>query len=229
LNGSEQVMSCVGSVYLPQTRIAAITMSNRHLFIALAAVMGMLSCRREEKPNVQKAPPPAAVPAAPAGITMEAFAKAALDGDLATVKQALAQPDAANYADPDGRTALMLAAFNGHTGVVALLLDSGAKIDTRDQIQRTALMYACSGANDDTVALLVKRGAGVNLADNEQRWTPLMFAAAEGHIGVARILLDAGADPAAADIDGEDSIMFARSKNFTELADLIAKAKARVR
>jgi len=189
----------------------------------------MISCRREEKQNTSIPPATAPAPPATAPVASEAFSKAALEGDLATVKQALAQPDAANLADPDGRTALMLASFNGHTEIAALLLDSGAKIDTRDQTGRTPLMYACSGPNDATVALLLKRGAGVDLADSEEHWTPLMFAAAEGHLGVVRLLLAAGANPGAADIDGEDSIMFARSRGFTELADLIAQAKERAR
>jgi ankyrin repeat protein len=157
----------------------------------------------------------------------EAFFQAALEGDLASLKKALADPTAARAVSPDGRTALMLAAFNNHTAAATLLLDSGALIDARDQTGRTALMYACSGPSDATVAMLLKRGAGVNLTDSEEHWTPLMFAAAEGHGGVARILLAAGADPLAADIDGEDSELFARNRGFTELAGVIAAAKAR--
>jgi uncharacterized protein len=208
-------------------------MTATHILIAGFAALAMISCNRGKPTHAgtttPAAPTPVATSPAPAPVAMEAFTKAALDGDLAIVKQALAAPAAANYADPDGRTALMLAAFNGHSGIVAALLDAGAKIDTRDQTGRTALMYACSGSNDATVALLVKRRAGVNLADSEEHWTPLMFAAAEGQTEVARRLLAAGADPTAADIDGEDSALFARSKGFAELADLIAKAKERAK
>ena len=204
-------------------------MSVSRYLIALALVSGVLSCRRQENSNTGTPPVPAPVvaPTAPAPVPMESFFKAALDGDLATVKQALAVPGVANQADPDGRTALMLAAFNGHTEIAALLLDAGARIDTRDQTGRTALMYAASGENEVTVALLIKRRAGVNLADSEEHWTPLMFAAAEGQADVVRRLLDAGADPTAADIDGEDSVLFARSRGYPAVADLIAQAKAR--
>ena len=206
-------------------------MSVQLLIIAVVAVMATLSCRREARHDASKAP---AVtidkgPSAAAPVTMEVFTTASLNGDITTVKMALATPAVANYADPEGRTALMLAAFNGHAETAALLLDAGAKIDTRDQTGRTALMYACSGDNDATVALLLKRGAGVNIADSEEHWTALMFAAAEGHGTEVRRLLDAGADPMAADIDGDDSVKFARDRGFNELADFIAHAKERAK
>jgi ankyrin repeat protein len=207
-------------------------------FIVLAALFAVVSCNREGGGPSKKADGPEAVPTveakpalvtapAAAPVSMEKFLKSALDGDLATVKQALTQPGAAAYADENGRTALMLAAFNGHTEIAELLLESGAKIDVRDGIKRTALMYAASGPNVVTVAMLVKRGAGVNLTDGEQNWTPLMFAAAEGHTEVARILLGAGADPNAIDSDGDTSLMFAQGKGFKEIADMITEAKAR--
>ena len=210
-------------------------MSASRTLIAFCAFLGMISCRREAPPETRPASTSTSTSASGADastlapVSMEAFSKAALDGDPATVQQALAIPGAANYADPDGRTALMLAAFNDHVGIVAMLIDAGAKIDTRDHTGRTALMYASSGPNDATVALLVKRGAGVNLADSEEHWTPLMFAAAEGHGDVAKRLLAAGADPSAADIDGEDSVLFARNKGFTEVADMIAQALERAK
>ncbi|MCX6873881.1 MAG: ankyrin repeat domain-containing protein [Verrucomicrobia bacterium] len=202
--------------------------------MVLAAILGMLACRREPKPPAAAvpavaAPAAAAVPVPSGPVSGEAFFTAALDGDLAALQQSLAEPDAANRSNPDGRTALMFAAFNGHTEVAVRLLDAGARIDTRDPTGRTALMYACSGPHDVTVAMLLKRGADVNLADSEEHWTPLMFAAAEGHAGVARILLASGANPAAADVDGEDSESFARNRGSAELAELIAQAKARAR
>jgi ankyrin repeat protein len=52
-----------------------------------------------------------------------------------------------------------------------------------------------------------------------------MFAASEGQTGVARILLAAGADASATDIDGEDALMFARSRGHAETARMIAEAR----
>ncbi len=210
-----------------------------HIIPTSAAILtlALASCRSGDQtteedtqtstPTTATAPEPATTPEpAPEPVDNEDFFSAALEGDLDTVKQALANPKAATHADPDGRTALMLAAFNGHDNVLEALIAAGATVDALDNTKRSALMYACTGPTPKTVELLIKHGANVNLADGEEHWTPIMFAAAEGHLENVRILLNAGADPTAADIDGEDSILFASSKGFQDVADLITKAKA---
>jgi ankyrin repeat protein len=40
------------------------------------------------------------------------------------------------------------------------------------------------------------------VVDSEEHFTPIMFAAAEGHIDVVRILLEYNADPSLEDTDG---------------------------
>ena len=42
-------------------------------------------------------------------------------------------------------------------------------------------------------------------------------------------MLDAGADPLAADVDGEDAELFARHKGHPETADLIRAAKEKAK
>ena len=144
---------------------------------------------------------------------------------MGVIRDALSRGTKAGQAGPDGRTALMLASFNGHTASARLLLEAGAPVDARDQIQRTALMYGCTGANLELVGLLIENKAEVNLVDGEESWTPLMFAAAEGQSGVVSLLLAAGADPHAKDVDGEDAALFARSKGHLETATIIETAK----
>ncbi len=47
--------------------------------------------------------------------------------------------------DKEGRSALMLAAFNGNTDMVKELLEAGPLINAKDKVGSTALMYAVSG------------------------------------------------------------------------------------
>ena len=84
------------------------------------------------------------------------------------------------------------------TEVVALLLDSGAKVDVRDKkFGNTALYMAAWKENVEVATLLIEKGANVNAV----RWsrtgrntTPLMTAAFRGDKDVAALLIENGAD-----------------------------------
>jgi ankyrin repeat protein len=54
----------------------------------------------------------------------------------------------------NGSTALMLAAYNGHTGVCHLLIEKGAKLDAEDIGGKTAVMHAEYNGNIGTAAFL---------------------------------------------------------------------------
>ncbi len=143
------------------------------------------------------------------------------DGNLEGVAAAVASGLAAGAADREGRTALMLAAFNGHSDSVSFLLDKGAEIDHADSIGRTALLYAASGPFPETVKLLIARGADVKTRDKQEGWTALMFASGEGHAETVKILLEAGADKMLKDVDGDFAIDHARSKNHAAVVKLL--------
>ena len=67
--------------------------------------------------------------------------------------------------------------------------------NTLDGDHRSPLMHAvlASDADPVTVSLLIDRGADVNAADGGQHWTPLHFAARDGHDDIVQVLLNAGA------------------------------------
>ena len=73
---------------------------------------------------------------------------------------------ATNYADVNardrwyGRTALMIAASEGHVDVVQLLIEAGAAVDLLDEEGSSALMLARSYGHLDVAATLVAAGAG---------------------------------------------------------------------
>lgn len=164
--------------------------------------------------------------AKPAMVSDQQLRDAALAGDGPAVAAAVDSGVDVNSPDENGRTALMLAAYDGHTEIVKLLLKHKAQVNRRDSMDRTALIYCASGKNPDSVKTLLAAGAKVDLMDNQESWTALMFAAAEGNREVVKILLRHGADPTKGDVDGETSLQFATSKGHTQTAELIRKALA---
>jgi ankyrin repeat protein len=134
-----------------------------------------------------------------------------------------------------GDTALMMAARTGKPDAVRVLLDNGAKVDARESWgDTTALMWAVAEGNHAVVRLLIDRGADVNARSKfvpsatgrgfegatpvagrpnqsaeenaSGSLTPLMFAAREGDLESARMLVAAGADINARGGDGKDSL-----------------------
>jgi len=140
---------------------------------------------------------------------------------LERVRQSLQQGRDVNETDADGRSSLMMAAFDGHTAVVALLLEHGADANLRDGAGRTALMFASSGPFPTTVEFLLQHGAQVNLSTSAEGWTALMWAGGEGHQPVVEILLRHGADAGAADQDGERAIDHARIREQPHIVALL--------
>ena len=145
----------------------------------------------------------------------------ALDGNLEKVKEMINGGVNVNSPESDGQTALMLAAFNGHSDIVLFLLESGAAIDRRDLMGRTALLYASTGPFPETVKILLEKGAEPNIIDSNEHFSPLMHAAAEGNLDVVKILIEYHANPGLKDVDGDDAETFARQAGHQEVADYI--------
>ncbi len=129
----------------------------------------------------------------------------------------------------DGETVLMTAARAGNVDVVRMLLDRGADVNAREKYKgQTALMWAAAERHPAVVKLLLERGADwkVRSFDRETKlprlsaassispiarggFTALLFAAREGDIESARVMLDAGVDINYGDVDNTSALVVA--------------------
>ena len=92
---------------------------------------------------------------------------AAFTGDIAAMKQALADGADPNTKDPQsGSTLLATAALMGHTEVVASLLEHGADVNVRSRDGGTALHAAAFLGRAEIVKHLLEKGADTTLRNN---------------------------------------------------------------
>jgi len=120
---------------------------------------------------------------------------AVTNGSVEIARLLLANKAAVDAANDFGITALLQASRVGDSAMVDLLLRSGASPSKAHPEGETPLMAASRSGSVPAVRLLLTRGVDVNHAESFQQTTALMWAAAEGHIDVVDVLLEAGADP----------------------------------
>ena len=110
-------------------------------------------------------------------------------GDIQAVRELLNKGADINAFDSFGYTALMAAAMRGHSHVMKLLLEQGAKLEMQDKgtgkesspkgktvyhSGRTVLILACMARQPESVKLLLEHGANINAQDDNGR-TALMW------------------------------------------------------
>ena len=118
-----------------------------------------------------------------------------------------------NAVNSQRRTALICAAWFGHTEVAELLVKHGADINAEGNDGETALMLAAICKNTETLELLLKCGANVNARDNMGR--TVLFSANYHCPEFVELLLKYGADVNAKDNDSETALMQATIYGFT--------------
>ncbi len=114
--------------------------------------------------------------------------------DLESARLLLNAGANAGAANALGATPLWLAATNGSAAMLELLLDAGADPNATLEMGETPLMIAARSGDTASIELLVDRGADVNTAERERGQTALMWAAAQQHADVARVLVEQDAD-----------------------------------
>jgi ankyrin repeat protein len=121
----------------------------------------------------------------------------------------------------NGMTALIIAAQEGYSTAVKLLLDASANPNFADEdTGRKPLIYAVGSGNIETVRLLLKAGADVNHQDFNGE-TAIMKAAEIGNVEITKILLQSGADISVKNSDAKLALNYAIENNYTEIIQLL--------
>ena len=145
----------------------------------------------------------------------------------------------------DGQTALMVVARTGRVDAARLLLKYGAKVNAVERWRgQTALMWAVAQKQPAMVAEFVKAGADVNARSTVNNWerqvtaepraiyrpagglTPLLYAAREGCVECARLLVDAGAEINLADPEKISPLLMAVMNGQWDTAQYLIKKGA---
>jgi uncharacterized protein len=138
---------------------------------------------------------------------------ACVNGSAPMITRLLDAGADANSATTEGETALMTVARSGNVDAAKVLLAHGADVNAKEQWrQQTPLMWAVAESHPEMARELIAHGADVNARQVEWHWerqvtkeprekwmplgglTPLHFAARQGCVDCARVLLKAGAE-----------------------------------
>lgn len=180
-------------------------------------------------------------------VTRLIFARAPLEAQDSQGRTALLQAVAGNHvaiakalldagASPNTQAAnrdtpWLLAGASGRTEIIAAMLPRKPDLSIRNRYGGNALIPACERAHVEAVKLLLTSGIDLDHV-NDLGWTCLLEIVILGdggprHQQVAKLVLDAGANPSLADKDGVTPLAHARQKGQRAIATLIERAGGR--
>uniref|UniRef100_I3JH85 E3 ubiquitin-protein ligase MIB2 n=1 Tax=Oreochromis niloticus TaxID=8128 RepID=I3JH85_ORENI len=120
-----------------------------------------------------------------------------------------------------GKTALQVAAHQGHMEVVKALLQANGSVEVKDEDGDTALHYTAFGNQAEIARLLLSKGANVNLLNNSM-CTALHIAVNKGFTDVVRVLTEHSADVNLQDSYGDTPLHDAIAKDFRNIIEILS-------
>ena len=126
-----------------------------------------------------------------------------------------------------GATPLIMAAIDGHTIIVKMLLSYRADVNIQDQFGGTALMEAARTGHTKLVKMLLSYRADVNIQDQSGR-TALMKAAWKRHTIIVEMLLSYRADVNIQDDSGRTALIWATVRSHPTIVEKLLEKKADV-
>ncbi|KAJ5928365.1 hypothetical protein N7466_007321 [Penicillium verhagenii] len=121
--------------------------------------------------------------------------------------------------------ALLYAIEKGLRPDIALFLDEGAQLESKDFSGRTALLTAVAERREDIVRLLLDRGAEIEATDSSGR-TALLIAVKEGLEDIVKLLLGRGAEIEVRDSSGRTALSYSVEGNCEGIAGLLLEQGA---
>jgi ankyrin repeat protein len=141
----------------------------------------------------------------------------------ATVEGLLLRGFDANTVSPAGDPGLLLAVRDQSLKVTGVLLNwPKTNVEARNLKDESPLMLASLKGLSEVCKQLIKQGADVN----KPGWTPLHYAATNGHLAVMELLLDHHAYIDAASPNGSTPLMMAAHYGSTAAVKLLLDAGA---
>jgi ankyrin repeat protein len=173
------------------------------------------------------------------------MSEAAVTGSALLIERLLKAGADVESPNADGQTALMVVARTGRVDAANVLLSRGANVNAVERWRgQTALMWAAAQNQPAMVKELVAHHADPNARSTVNDWqrqvtaepraiyrpagglTPLLYAAREGCVECATILLDAGADVNLADPEGISPLLMAVMNARYDLAAALIRKGA---
>ena len=142
---------------------------------------------------------------------------AARSGTVEGVQQIIAAGADVNANEKSrGQTALMWAAAQGHVEVARALINAGANLEIRSKV-RPRLMFAQASNGGAFDQGIVEQLGG---------YSPLLFAAAQGHVKVGQLLIRSEADINVLGGNGASPLVVATHSGHPDFARLLLEAGA---
>jgi len=149
-------------------------------------------------------------------------ADAAMNRDLAGVRDLVARKADVKATRNDGSTALHWAVYWDSPDTVDLLLNAGADPQAKTRLGMTPLFIAAEAGSPALVSKLLAAGADPNVTALSNGELPLMAAARSGNVEVVKALLDAKADVNAKDsLRGTTALSWAAEQNHVGVVKLL--------
>ena len=159
--------------------------------------------------------------------TAHALHTLARTGDAEGVAAALAaDPDCVTAVDSLQRTALHLAAWAGHAGVVRLLLEAKANVHAGACDNMLAIHFAAQNGHEAVCKELLKGGGKVNAADAKRANTALHTAVSKNHVATCAYLLKKNGNVKARNKAGKTPVELATTDEMRQLFAEAGRAKA---